>query len=298
MSNSAEFKADFLLLLTAFIWGFAFVFQRTGMDYIGPYTFVFGRFFVASLAMLPLWYLVEKPTKLFSYQPYDGKALQLGLIMLVGMFLQQVGLVHTTVSRAGFLTSIYIIFVPLLGLFLGIKTQWPTWIGVVFALVGLYFLSQIDVNAFLLGDILILLSSVLWAIHVIYTGRVANKVSVFRLIFLQFAVCTLASAIVMVIVEHWDWQAIKNAMPALLFVGVLSSCVGFSLQVIGMRTAPASHTALILSFEAVCAAVGGWWLLAERLTSTELIGCALILVGGLVSQLKLFVRDPSTNYRL
>jgi len=293
MTKKSEFHADFLLLITAFIWGFAFVFQRTGMDHIGPYTFVFGRFLVASLAILPLWYLMERPIKPFSYQPYDGKALQLGSIMLLGMFLQQVGLLHTTVSRAGFLTSIYIIFVPVIGLFLGIKTQWPTWVGVVFALVGLYFLSQIDVNAFLLGDILILLSSVLWALHVIYTSRVANKVSVFRLIFLQFALCTLVSAIVMVIVEHWDWQAVKNAIPALLFVGVLSSCIGFSLQVIGMRTAPASHTALILSFEAVFAALGGWWLLNERLTTMELIGCGLILVGGLVSQLKLFVRNPT-----
>ena len=292
MSFKTDFRADLLLLLTAFIWGFAFVFQSTGMDHIGPITFVFGRFVIAALAILPIWYLMEKPKKVFVYQAIDKKALQLGIIMAVGMLLQQAGLVYTTVARAGFLTGVYIIFVPVIGLLMGSKTEWPTWLGVTFALFGLYFLAQIEAAQFLVGDALILISSVVWALHVIYTGKVANQISVFRLMFLQFAIAAIISGVAMVIFEVWDWESVKAATVSLLFVGVLSSGVGFSLQVIGMRTAPASHTALILSFEAVFAAIGGWWLLNEYLTAKELIGCGLILAGGLVSQLKIFLKSP------
>jgi len=292
MSFKTDLRADLLLLLTAFIWGFAFVFQSTGMDHVGPITFVFGRFVIAAVAILPIWYLIEKPKKVFVYQAVDKKAIQLGVIMAIGMLLQQAGLVYTTVARAGFLTGVYIIFVPVIGLLMGSKTEWPTWLGVMFALFGLYFLAQIEAAQFLVGDGLILISSVVWALHVIYTGKVANQISVFRLMFLQFAIAAVISGVAMVIFEAWDWASVKAATVSLLFVGVLSSGVGFSLQVIGMRTAPASHTALILSFEAVFAAIGGWWLLNEYLTAKELIGCGLILAGGLVSQLKIFLKSP------
>ena len=292
MSFKTDLRADLLLLLTAFIWGFAFVFQSTGMDHVGPITFVFGRFVIAAVAILPIWYLIEKPKKVFVYQAIDKKAIQLGVIMAIGMLLQQAGLVYTTVARAGFLTGVYIIFVPVIGLLMGSKTEWPTWLGVMFALFGLYFLAQIEAAQFLVGDGLILISSVVWALHVIYTGKVANQISVFRLMFLQFAIAAVISGVAMVIFEAWDWASVKAATVSLLFVGVLSSGVGFSLQVIGMRTAPASHTALILSFEAVFAAIGGWWLLNEYLTAKELIGCGLILAGGLVSQLKIFLKSP------
>ena len=292
MSFKTDLRADLLLLLTAFIWGFAFVFQSTGMDHVGPITFVFGRFVIAAVAILPIWYLIEKPKKVFVYQAVDKKAIQLGVIMAIGMLLQQAGLVYTTVARAGFLTGVYIIFVPVIGLLMGSRTEWPTWLGVTFALFGLYFLAQIEAAQFLVGDALILISSVVWALHVIYTGKVANQISVFRLMFLQFAIAAIISGVAMVIFEVWDWESVKAATVSLLFVGVLSSGVGFSLQVIGMRTAPASHTALILSFEAVFAAIGGWWLLNEYLTTTELIGCGLILAGGLVSQLKIFLKFP------
>ena len=292
MSLKADARADLILLLTACIWGFAFVFQRTGMDHIGPITFVFFRFVIAAVVIVPIWYLVENPKKVFTYQAADTKALQLGIIMAVGMLLQQAGLLYTTVARAGFLTGVYIIFVPIIGLLMGSKTEWPTWLGVMFALFGLYFLAQIEAAQFLVGDGLILISSVVWALHVIYTGKVANQISVFRLMFLQFAIAAVISGVAMVMFEVWDWESVKAATVSLLFVGVLSSGVGFSLQVIGMRTAPASHTALILSFEAVFAAIGGWWLLNEYLTAKELIGCGLILAGGLVSQLKIFLKSP------
>ncbi|KRP24529.1 MAG: hypothetical protein ABS22_07305, partial [SAR92 bacterium BACL16 MAG-120322-bin99] len=205
--------------------------------------------------------------------------------------LQQVGLLYTSVSRAGFLTGIYIVFVPLIGLLLGNRTEWPTWLGIALSILGLYFLAQIESDEFLLGDGLILISTVVWALHVVYTGRRANEISVYRLMFIQFSVAAVISWVIMVFVETWSWQAVLDAGWALLYVGVFSSGVAFSLQVVGMRTAPASHAAIILSFEAVFAAIGGWWLLDEYLTVAELIGCGLILFGGLVSQLKVFLKQ-------
>ena len=291
MSIKNDLRADFILLLTAAIWGLAFVFQRTGMDHIGPITFVFGRFFIAAIAILPIWYLMEKPQKVLEITAVDKKAMLLGVLIAVGAVLQQVGLLYTSVSRAGFLTGIYIVFVPLIGLLLGNRTEWPTWLGIALSILGLYFLAQIESDEFLLGDALILISTVVWALHVVYTGRRANEISVYRLMFIQFSVAAVISWVIMVFVETWSWQAVLDAGWALLYVGVFSSGVAFSLQVVGMRTAPASHAAIILSFEAVFAAIGGWWLLDEYLTVAELIGCGLILFGGLVSQLKVFLKQ-------
>jgi drug/metabolite transporter (DMT)-like permease len=209
------------------------------------------------------------------------------------MLLQQWGLVYTTAGRAGFLTGVYIIFVPLLGLFFRNRTEWPTWLGVLLALAGIYFLGQVDSDELFIGDLLILLSSMLFALHMIFTGKLANQTSSFRLIFVQFTVATLIAGILIPFFEVWNWQGILDAGVALLYVGVLSSSVAFCLQVVGQRTAPASHAAIILSFESVFAAFGGWWLLEEYLTQPELIGCGLILAGGLVSQLKVLLKQSA-----
>ncbi len=159
------------------------------------------------------------------------------------------------------------------------------------AMVGLYFLGQVESDELFTGDILILLGSILFALHMIFTGRLANQTSPFRLIFVQFVVATIISGIMVPIFESWDWQGILDAGVALLYVGVMSSGVAFCLQVVGQRTAPASHASIILSFESVFAALCGWWILDEYLTDPELVGCALILAGGLVSQLKVLLKQ-------
>lgn len=291
MSIKTDLRADLILLLTAFIWGLAFVFQRTGMDHIGPITFTLGRFLIGALAILPLWYLMERPKRIFEFSEINKKAALLGLVLTAGMLCQQAGLIYTTAGRAGFLTGVYIIFVPIIGLFLRNQTQWPTWVGILMALVGLYFMGQVDNSEFFTGDILILAGSLLFALHVIFTGRLAHQTSPFQLIFIQFTVAAVISAVLVPIFESWDWQGIKDAGIALLYVGVLSSGVAFCLQVVGQRTAPASHAAIILSFEAVFAAICGWWLLGELLSDSELLGCGLIFAGGLVSQLKVLLKQ-------
>lgn len=291
MSFKTDLRADLILLLTAFIWGLAFVYQRTGMDHIGPITFTFGRFFIGALAILPLWYLMEKPKQIFAVNAINKKAALLGLVLTAGMLLQQWGMVYTTAGRAGFLTGVYIIFVPIIGIFFRNQTQWPTWVGVAMAMVGLFFMGQVESNELFIGDILILLGSILFAVHMIFTGKLANQTSPFRLIFVQFVVASIISFILVPIFESWDWQGIVDAGAALLYVGVMSSSVAFCLQVVGQRTAPASHASIILSLEAVFAALCGWWILDEYLTDPELIGCGLILAGGLVSQLKVLLKQ-------
>ena len=293
MSLKTDLRADLILLLTAFIWGLAFVYQRSGMDHIGPITFTFGRFLIGALAIVPLWYVMEKPKQIFAFNKVNRNAALLGLVLTLGMLLQQWGMVYTTAGRAGFLTGVYLVFVPLIGLFFRNKTEWPTWVGMSLALAGLYFMGQIDGGEIFIGDILVLISSLLFALHIIFTGMIANHTSPFRLIFVQFSVAAVITGILVPIFEGWNWQGIQDAMVALLYVGVLSSAVGFCLQVVGQRTAPASHTAIILSFESVFAAFCGWWLLDEYLTQTEFIGCGLILAGGLVSQLKLLFKQSS-----
>jgi drug/metabolite transporter (DMT)-like permease len=293
MSLKTDLRADLILLLTAFIWGLAFVYQRSGMDHIGPITFTFGRFLIGALAIVPLWYVMEKPKQIFAFNKVNRNAALLGLVLTLGMLLQQWGMVYTTAGRAGFLTGVYLVFVPLIGLFFRNKTEWPTWVGMSLALAGLYFMGQIDGGEIFIGDILVLISSLLFALHIIFTGMIANHASPFRLIFVQFSVAAVITGILVPIFEGWNWQGIQDAMVALLYVGVLSSAVGFCLQVVGQRTAPASHTAIILSFESVFAAFCGWWLLDEYLTQTEFIGCGLILAGGLVSQLKLLLKQSS-----
>ena len=263
------------------------------MDHIGPITFTFGRFLIGALAIFPLWYVMEKPRQIFAFNKVNRNAALLGLVLTSGMLLQQWGMVYTTAGRAGFLTGVYLIFVPLLGLLFRNKTEWPTWLGMSLAFVGLYFMGQIDSDEIFIGDILVLASSVLFALHIIFTGIIANDTSPFRLIFIQFCVATVITGLLVPIFEAWDWQGIWDAMVALLYVGVLSSAVGFGLQVVGQRTAPASHTAIILAFESVFAALCGWWLLDEYLTQPEFIGCALILAGGLVSQLKLLMKPSA-----
>jgi len=293
MSLKTDLRADLILLLTALIWGLAFVYQRSGMDHIGPVTFTFGRFLIGALAILPLWYVMEKPKQIFAFNKVNRNAALLGLVLTSGMLLQQWGMVYTTAGRAGFLTGVYLVFVPLIGLFFRNKTEWPTWVGMSLALAGLYFMAQIEAEEIFTGDILVLISSLLFALHIIFTGMIANDASPFRLIFVQFTVAAVITGLLVPIFETWDWQGIRDAMVALLYVGVLSSAVGFCLQVVGQRTAPASHTAIILSFESVFAAFCGWWLLDEYLTQTEFIGCGLILAGGLVSQLKVLLKQSS-----
>ena len=281
-------KADLLLITTAVIWGFAFVFQTLGLEFIGPITFVFFRFLIASIIFLVLFKFGMKNESELHDSSLDYYSIILGIIMVIGMLFQQIGLQYTTVARAGFVTSLYIIFVPLLGLFLSIKTDLLTLIGIVVALMGFYLLANINPEEFLFGDLLMLASSVLWASHVLIISRIARLVSIVRVMTIQFVTVAVISGVLMLLYESWSINDLARATYSLLFVAILSSCLGFSFQVLAQRKAPPSHSALILSTEAIFAALGGWLILNQNLSGLEIFGCLLILLGGIISQAKIF----------
>lgn len=286
--RSQALRADVLMLITAVIWGAAFVAQSSGMDHIGPFLYSGLRFALGSLCLLPLVLrrtpADRHPAPLLNRGLLLGGVL-MGLALTLGINLQQVGLMFTSVTNAGFITGLYVIVVPLLGLLIGHKTGLGTWLGAVLAVVGMFLLTVSDSFHVASGDWLQLIGAFVWGAHVILVGVFASRHDPIRLAFLQFATCSVVSLILALCLEPIHWNAIVAAGPAILYGGVIAVCIGYTLQVIAQRDAIASHAAIILSLEAVFAAIAGAWLLDESLQLRGYFGCALMLSGMLVAQL-------------
>jgi drug/metabolite transporter (DMT)-like permease len=294
------YRADALLLLTATIWGFAFVAQRVGMDYVGPFTFNGVRFALGSLSLVPLLFLMERkssPASLLVPRAsrrtiFWGGGLA-GLFLFSGASLQQVGLVYTTAGNAGFITGLYVVIVPLMGLFLRQRTHMGTWLGALLAAIGLYFLSITKELTIAWGDLLVLIGAFFWAAHVLIIGRLSPRMDALKLAITQFAVCSLLSLLTAVAMETLTWDGLRQAAIPILYGGIGSVGVAYTLQVVAQKDAHPAHAAIFLSMEAVFAAIGGWWLLNEVLTARSLLGCGLMLFGMLFSQLWGFLRIGS-----
>jgi len=298
-ADPLRLRADLLLLLAAVIWGFAFVAQRTGMAHLGPFAFNAVRFFIGGLVLLPViaWTdykrqtsdhsprsptplpssIVRRPSSLFP-------GLAAGAIMFGAAALQQVGIVSTTAGKAGFITSLYVVLVPLLGLLVGHRAGRNTWLGAILAAVGLYFLTMQGDFRMAWGDLLVLIGSVLWATHMLLLGHFSPGRDPLRLACVQFMACAALSGVVALLVETTATADLRAALIPILWTGVLSVGVGYTLQVVGQRHAPPADAAIILSLEAVFAVVGGWLLLGEHLSLRALFGCALMMAGILASQ--------------
>ncbi|MBW1836807.1 MAG: DMT family transporter [Deltaproteobacteria bacterium] len=285
-------KSDGLLLITATIWGTAFVAQRIGMDYIGPFTYSSIRFALGCLVLFPLILRTRKK------ETRTGKTIALlnakallfsggiaGLALFSGVSLQQVGLVYTTAGKAGFITGLYVIIVPVLGLLWGHRTTIGTWLGACFAVAGLYLLSITGNLTISLGDMLELIGAFFWAVHVLIIAWLSPKHDSLELAFAQFAVCSILSFIVAIFFEAITLAGIFQAAIPILYGGALSVGVAYTLQVVAQKNAHPAHAAIIMSLETVFAAAAGWIILNETLTSRNLVGCALMLVGMLLSQL-------------
>ena len=283
--RSNSLRADLLLLLTAFIWGFAFVAQRMGMEYVGPYLFNAARFALGCLPLLPfVTQNASGPLLPHLLRAAPGSLLA-GLFLFAGSSLQQVGIVYTTAGKAGFITGLYVILVPILGLALGQQSGRTTWLGALVATTGLYLLSVEPPFSIAYGDALVLIGALFWAGHVLIIGPFAQQIDWAALAFLQFLTCSLLSFGVALAVEPVAWQPLVDAAWPVFYGGVLSVGVAYTLQVVAQRQAPASHAAIILSLETVFAALGGWWLLSEAMSLRGLAGCGLMFGGMLVSQL-------------
>ena len=283
--RSNSLRADLLLLLTAFIWGFAFVAQRMGMEYGGPYLFNAARFALGCLPLLPFVAQNASGPLLPHLLRAAPGSLLAGLFLFAGSSLQQVGIVYTTAGKAGFITGLYVILVPILGLALGQQSGRNTWLGALVATAGLYLLSVEPPFSIAHGDALVLIGALFWAGHVLIIGRFAQQIDWAALAFLQFLTCSLLSFGVALAVEPVAWQPLVDAAWPVFYGGVLSVGVAYTLQVVAQRQAPASHAAIILSLETVFAALGGWWLLSEAMSLRGLAGCGLMFGGMLVSQL-------------
>ncbi|NOY09463.1 MAG: DMT family transporter [Spirochaetes bacterium] len=291
-------KGDGLLLLTASIWGFAFVAQRIGMKYIQPFTFNGVRFALGSLSLLPLWFIKTdsasgKPESGFSILALYG--LLAGSVLFLGVSLQQVGIVYTTAGKAGFITGLYVVLVPLSGLFWGQKPGLSRWLGALLAVTGLYFLSITGNFTISRGDFLVLVSAFFWAAHVQIIGWLSPKVNSVKLASIQFAVCSILSLTAAFIFETVNPAGIVKAAVPIIYGGLFSVGIAYTLQIIAQKTAQPTHAAIIMSLEGVFAVLGGWVILGETLSPRNILGCILMLAGMILAQAALIYKNRKSK---
>lgn len=284
-----QLKASLQLLLAAAIWGFAFVAQRVGMEHLGPFTFNGIRFALGGLSLLPLiWHFRNQA------QLQTGSAAKLntyhmgiiaGLILFIAASLQQIGLIYTSAGKAAFITCLYIILTPISGLFLHHRISGFVWAGSFMAVVGLYFLCITTGLSIEYGDLLVLIGAFFWTGHILFIDRISSRVSTLKLAASQFATCAALSLLVALWRETATVGAVLQSAIPILYGGLGSVGVAYTLQIAGQKNLPPTHAALILSLETVFAAIGGYLLLDEQLGLRELLGCALMLGGMLLAQL-------------
>lgn len=284
-------QANLMLLVTAAIWGFAFVAQRVAMDHMGPFSFNAVRFLLGAVSLLPLiWFFSRKKniatttaTKT-SIWLAGGVA---GAILFIAAALQQVGLLYTTAAKAGFITGLYMILVPFLGLFLRHVTGLNAWLGALLALVGLYLLSINADFSMSRGDFLMFVGAIFWACHILWIDFIGRRVDALQLSAVQFLACGLLSSVMAFWQEIPTLASVLLAWPAVLFASFISVGLAYTLQVVAQKKAKPAHAAIIMSMEAVFAAVGGVVFLDESLPMRGWIGCGLMMTGMLLSQIPL-----------
>ena len=285
-------KGNIFLFLAALAWGTTFVVQRTAMDHLGPFTYSGIRFLIGSLFLLPLaLYRVrnKRPSEWQRKQvgrwlPLWGSLL-VGTLVFFGINLQQIGLVSSTAGKGGFITGLYVIIVPVIGIFLGQRVNAGVWIGAPLAVIGLYLLSVTESFSFAPGDAWILACAFVWAVQVVTVGWLSPRIDSIVLAVGQSFVCAFLSLIVAVCIEQINIAAILNAAFELVFGGVVSVGLGFTFQIAGQKYSQATHAAIIMQLEAVFAAVSGWLFLGEVLSNRAFAGAMLMLAGMLVAQL-------------
>ncbi|GIZ11437.1 DMT family transporter [Pseudomonas sp. NCCP-436] len=285
---SQALRADLLMLITAMIWGSVFVAQQLGMENIGPFLYSGLRFALASLVLIPVILLMQRGSRQPRPAPSRGLLLGgiiMGLALAIGINLQQVGLLFTTVTNSGFITGLYVIVVPLLGLFIGQRSGLGIWLGASLAVVGMFLLSVGEGFTVASGDWLQLAGAFVWGLHVLLVGFFASRHDPLRLALVQFITCAVVSLALALLLESTTLDGILAAAPAILYGGIFGVAIGFTLQVIAQQHAIASHAAIILSLEAVFAAIAGAWLLGESLPMRGYLGCALMFAGMLLAQL-------------
>ncbi len=281
----------FCLIGCTFIWGTTFIAQDSGMDNIGPFTFNCVRFFVGFLAVAPFVYLYER--KKINHQIKNRTNQFFKLMMPVGVFLflacifQQVSLLYTDIANSAFFTIFYVLMVPIIVYFLfSERLHWSIWPSVLACVIGGYFLSDIGDATVRLGDSLVLIGALFWALHIIYIGKIINQFDLpFFIALLQNLIVATLSFILVIIFEEFDFSKIKLETIEILYAGILSGGAAFALQLFGQRNISTAPAAIVMSLEGVIAAIAAWIILNQILDLNNIIGCTLILGGILLSQL-------------
>ncbi len=259
-------------------------------QHLGPFIFNGVRFALGGMSLIPL-ILVNRKRQITDESPTISTRMTIlggglaGSVLFIGSSLQQIGIIYTTAGKAGFITGLYVIIVPILGLLWRQRADISTWGGAILATIGLYFLSVTRDFSMSRGDLLVLVSAFFWAGHVHIIGWLSGRIDPIKLAFLQFLTCSVLSLAVAVFMETISIQKLFDAAIPILYGGLVSVGIAYTLQVVAQRRAHPTHAAIILSLETVFAVIGGWIILGERLTSRGLLGCALMLGGMLLSQI-------------
>ena len=287
-----QIQGSLFLLIGTLIWGTAFIVQSVGMDYIEPFTFQACRSTLAVAALFPVIWLFDRKRdggKTFKVKWTDPHLWKTGLLCGLALFVasgsQQVGLVYTDAGKAGFITAMYIVLVPVFGLLFRQKVTPLICFSVGLAVAGLYLLSAMGVSEINFGDLMLMLCAVAFAVQITLIDRLAQTLDGLRLNLVQFLVVAVLSGIVMLLRETPDWNNIIACAVPLLYTGVMSSAVAYSLQILGQQHLEPAPASLIMSLESVIAALSGWLLLGEQMTLTELSGSALVFTAVILSQL-------------
>lgn len=283
-------RANLLLLLTATIWGTAFVAQSVGMDHVGPFTFICVRYWIGGLFLLPCIRLLDRVVGRPAAAAPENRRVHLiggvccGAALFVASVLQQLGIQRTSVGKAGFLTALYILIVPLLGLFVGKRVSRRIWGCVAVALVGMYLLCMTESFSVSTGDLLVMLCAVGFSIHILVIDHFSSRVDGVRMSCIQFFTAG-ALGIVPMLLEQPDFASLLAAAAPILYAGVLSSGVAYTLQVVAQKDTDPTVATLIMSLESVISMLAGWVILGQALSPRELAGCALVFAAIIVAQL-------------
>ena len=288
----AKLRGNLLLLLTALIWGISFVSQSVGMDYIGPNTFNGIRSLLGGLVLLPVIFAIDAGKKRKgTYKKCDIKRLLFygvicGTLLSLAATLQTYGLKETTTGKSGFITALYIIFVAVIGIFKERKVRIRIVLGVLLAVVGMYFLCLFGSTInFCFGDFLTLLCAVVFTFHILAIDRFAPKTDGVKLACTQFLVCGILNCIVMFFFETPDWALIQKCSTAILYAGIMSCGVAYTLQIVGQKYTDPTSASMLMSLESVFAALSGWIILNESMEGFQIFGCLLMFLAIILVQL-------------
>ncbi|WP_071394577.1 DMT family transporter [Bacillus tuaregi] len=291
MKNNTR-RGELLLTITALIWGTSFVAQRVGMEYIGPFTFTATRFIIGTLSLIPVIFIMGRIHNKPKSKASNGTnkdlligGLACGIALFFGISFQQAGLVYTTAGKAGFITALYIVLVPLFGLFIQKKVGKSVWIGVVLAVIGLYLLCMTEGFTISKGDLIVLCGTVFWAIHILVVDHFAPKVDGLKMSFIQFFVAGILSLLVAIFAENIELSSILDSAGPILYTGIVVVGIAYTFQILGQKGTSPTVAAIILSMESVFAVISGMIILGESMSLKEIIGCVIMFIAVIIAQL-------------